>query len=233
MFHLFPSLIHEIPLYEYGENRDKVIDYVYSERKNDPVGERYRTNRGGWQSNDGYYLESNPVRDLVLNSLGNYFNTNSIIKPGVNIYLSACWININKKGDFNVQHDHPGCHMSGVMYLKIPENKKDTKVSGVNSIDGYADAIGDPVGGEIAFANHNSFGSWKELFYYTDEFKEKNSQFGAYYIEPKEGVMLFFPANLRHHVEPSKSDEDRISVSFNADLVPDPDASASLHQYTK
>ena len=63
------------------------------------------------------------------------------------------------------------------MYLKIPENKKDTKVSGVNSIDGYADAIGDPVGGEIAFANHNSFGSWKELFYYTDEFKEKNSQF--------------------------------------------------------
>jgi len=220
-------------LYEYGENRDKVIDYVYSERKNDPVGERYRTNRGGWQSNDGYYLESNPVRDLVLNSLGNYFNTNSIIKPGVNIYLSACWININKKGDFNVQHDHPGCHMSGVMYLKIPENKKDTKVSGVNSIDGYADAIGDPVGGEIAFANHNSFGSWKELFYYTDEFKEKNSQFGAYYIEPKEGVMLFFPANLRHHVEPSKSDEDRISVSFNADLVPDPDASASHHQYTK
>ena len=233
MFHLFPSLIHEIPLYEYGENRDKVIDYVYSERKNDPVGERYRTNRGGWQSHDGYYLESNPVRDLVLNSLGNYFNTNSIIKPGVNIYLSACWININKKGDFNVQHDHPGCHMSGVMYLKIPENKKDTKVSGVNSIDGYADAIGDPVGGEIAFANHNSFGSWKELFYYTDEFKEKNSQFGAYYIEPKEGVMLFFPANLRHHVEPSKSDEDRISVSFNADLVPDPDASASHHQYTK
>ena len=233
MFHLFPSLIHEIPLYEYGENRDKVIDYVYSERKNDPVGERYRTNRGGWQSNDGYYLESNPVRDLVLNSLGNYFNTNSIIKPGVNIYLSACWININKKGDFNVQHDHPGCHMSGVMYLKIPENKKDTKVSGVNSIDGYADAIGDPVGGEIAFANHNSFGSWKELFYYTDEFKEKNSQFGAYYIEPKEGVMLFFPANLRHHVEPSKSDEDRISVSFNADLVPDPYASASHHQYTK
>ena len=233
MFHLFPSLIHEIPLYEYGENRDKVIDYVYSERKNDPVGERYRTNRGGWQSNDGYYLGENPVRNLVLNSLGNYFNTNSIIKPGVNIYLTACWININKKGDFNVQHDHPGCHMSGVMYLKIPENKKDTKVSGVNSIDGYADAIGDPVGGEIAFANHNSFGSWKELFYYTDEFKEKNSQFGAYYIEPKEGVMLFFPASLRHHVEPSKSDEDRISVSFNADLVPDPDASASHHQYTK
>lgn len=221
MFHLFPSLIHEIPLYEYGENRDKVIDYVYSERKNDPTGENYRTNRGGWQSNDGYYLESNPVRDLVLNSLGNHFNTNSIIKPGVNIYLSACWININKKGDFNVQHDHPGCHMSGVMYLKIPEDKKNTKVSGVNSIDGYADVIGNPVGGEICFANHNSFSSWKELFYYTDEFKKKYSQFGAYYIEPKEGVMLFFPANLRHHVEPSKSDEDRISVSFNADLVPD------------
>ena len=69
------------------------------------------------------------------------------------------------------------------------------------------------------------------IIYYTDEFKERTySQFGAYYIEPKEGTMLFFPAHLRHHVEPNKTDEDS-SISFNADLVPDPDAGEARSIY--
>ena len=233
MFHLFPSIVHEIPVYEYERDRDELIDYVYSEREKDIHGEIYRTNRGGWQSNDGYYQGNNLIRGAVLNSLGNYFNSESIIKPGVNLYLTACWININKKGDYNVQHDHPGCHMSGVMYLKVPVSNAKGKLAGVTAIDGYVEAKGEPIGGEICFSNVNSFGAWKEQFYYTDEFKQQSCQFGAYYIEPKEGTMLFFPANLRHHVEPSKSDEDRISVSFNVDLVPDPEESASHHKYTK
>ena len=122
MFHLFPSLVHEIPVYKYEKNRDNVIDYVYTMKEKIIQMERYRTNRGGWQSNDGYYLEENPVRDIVLNSLGHYFNSNKVYyKSNVNLYLTACWFNINNKDHFNVQHDHPGCHMSGVLYLKIPE----------------------------------------------------------------------------------------------------------------
>ena len=84
------------------------------------------------------------------------------------------------------------------------------------------DTIGEGViGGEICFSNQLAFNAWQELYNYTDEFKEKHIQFGAYYMPPKEGTMLFFPAHLRHHVEPNKSDEDRISCSFNLDLVQD------------
>ena len=35
---------------------------------------------------------------------------------------------------------------------------------------------------------------------------------------PKEGSMLVFPAYLDHKVEPNKSDEDRISISFNIEI---------------
>ena len=37
---------------------------------NDPDGKIYRTNRGGWQSDDGYHLHDNPVRRAVLDTLG-------------------------------------------------------------------------------------------------------------------------------------------------------------------
>ena len=35
------------------------------------------------------------------------------------------------------------------------------------------------------------------------------------FIEPQEGMIMFFPSWLEHDVEPSKSDEDRISIAFN------------------
>ena len=95
---------------------------------------------------------------------------------------------------------------------------------GSNNVYGYSTTKiqGEGViGGEICFGNQLAFNSWQELYNYTDEFKEKHIQFGAYYMPPQEGTMLFFPAHLRHHVEPNKSDEDRISCSFNLDLVQD------------
>ena len=36
---------------------------------------------------------------------------------------------------------------------------------------------------------------------------------------PKEGSMLVFPSYLEHMVKPNESDEDRISVSFNLDII--------------
>ena len=50
------------------------------------------------------------------------------------------------------------------------------------------------------------------------EFKNKNKYFHCYWFSPIEGRMLIFPSHLQHHVKENKSDEDRISVSFNIQL---------------
>ena len=38
-------------------------------------------------------------------------------------------------------------------------------------------------------------------------------------INVAEGDLLIFPSYLPHYVEPNKSDEDRIVVSFNIDIL--------------
>ena len=54
---------------------------------------------------------------------------------------------------------------------------------------------------------------------YIDEFQKQTNCYYDYKYEPKEGAMIIFPAHLIHKVEENKSNEDRISVSFNIDLL--------------
>ena len=51
-----------------------------------------------------------------------------------------------------------------------------------------------------------------------ERIKNKNNVFQSYYFNSTEGRILVFPSHLNHHVQENKSNEDRISVSFNIRL---------------
>ena len=102
------------------------------------------------------------------------------------------WININKKGDFNEKHNHPNCHLAGVLWIKCPENC-----------------------GDISFDSPVIYETHQEVESYMQEFKEYNNFFHNYYFTQTEGRILVFPSHLNHQVLENKSNEDRISVSFN------------------
>ena len=90
-------------------------------------------------------------------------------------------------------HTHPKCHLSGVLWLKIPENS-----------------------GNIIFISpyeHVAHVEIDEL--YSDEFKKSHNSFSNYFLNPTEGYMILFPSHLVHYVDVNKSNEDRISVAFN------------------
>ncbi len=106
------------------------------------------------------------------------------------------WTNVNKPGDYNRLHDHPVCELSGVLWIKIPPNS-----------------------GYIRFVDPQLFSRYKELDSYTEEFKEPTNSFMTYNFYPKEGTMLIFPSVLQHEVTENKSSEDRISYSFNIQLI--------------
>ena len=61
--------------------------------------------------------------------------------------------------------------------------------------------------------------AYGEMLSYTDDFKEQTNYYYDYIYEPREGSMLIFPAHLVHRVEENKSEKDRISISFNIDLL--------------
>ena len=106
------------------------------------------------------------------------------------------WKNINEPGNFNISHSHPRSHFSGVLWIKTPKNC-----------------------GNIVFESPEIFNRYQELDSYSDEFALKTNSYMTYFFYPKEGKILIFPSSLSHQVEENKSDEDRISYSFNINLI--------------
>ena len=72
--------------------------------------------------------------------------------------------------------------------------------------------------GVIVFDPPTAFQSHNEIKSYTDDFKNENNIYHSYYFNPTEGRILIFPSHLDHQVKENKSNEDRISLSFNIRL---------------
>ena len=187
---LFSIPTHQFDVNGFSEIQNELIDYVYKMRAEDSVGQTI-SNNGGWQSkNFNINNEADPLHKFLIDSISSF----PVIKKGVNFVIDA-WANINKPGDYNVKHDHPTANLSGVLWIKCPKNC-----------------------GNIVFENPTSFQSFNEINSYTNDFKDLYAQYFSYWFLPTEGRILIFPAYLRHSVEENKSDEDRISVSFNLRL---------------
>ena len=75
--------------------------------------------------------------------------------------------------------------------------------------------------GVIVFENPYNFKAFNELDSYNEEFTQRNLQYGTMYIEPVDGLLIIFPAHLRHSVPENNSDEERISIAFNLRVIPD------------
>ena len=145
----------------------------------------YISNVGGFQSQS-------------LNSLDNNIKENLFIKPATEyikkfnkdykIELSNFWINSNNKNDYNLLHNHTECNISGVYYVKAPENS-----------------------GRIVFQNGDlTKMNSKNQFYFDDA-----NFYSRYFLPVNQYDLILFPSETFHYVEPNRSDEERISVAFN------------------
>tara|TARA_B100000508_G_scaffold127281_1_gene112290 strand:- start:56 stop:652 length:597 start_codon:yes stop_codon:yes gene_type:complete len=187
---IFPIPIHIFDVNGFNEIQDELIDYAYELRKKDPKGVSI-SNRGGWQSSG---FEVKDENDKLHNFLFNCINGFPHINYKVNFLIYA-WININKPGNYNVKHLHPTNDLSGVLWIKAPQNS-----------------------GDIVFESPYEFQAYQEIDSYVDEFRNSFNIDHSYYFTPTDGRMLIFPSHLMHEVEENLSNEDRISVSFNIKL---------------
>ena len=187
---LFPSIIHVFDVNGFGIIQKELIDYSYDLKKKDPIGSKL-SNAGGWQSNS-FAIDNKG--DLLHKFLINCIDGFLPIRESISLYITA-WVNINKKGDYNIKHNHPSSDLSGVLWIKCPKKC-----------------------GDIIFDNPSGFEDSDTLESYTQEFKNQTNFYNTYFFTPTEGRILVFPAHLNHRVSPNESNEDRISVSFNIQL---------------
>jgi uncharacterized protein (TIGR02466 family) len=152
---------------------------------------RVISNIGGWQSNS-IYIEDLPecMKPLHSNVEETLNKICAQFTYSKSVAVTEYWINVNKKGDRNMMHNHSNCTIAGVYYVKA-DNK-----SGAFKL--HRD-------------QHESF-LWGSL---TDNNNNPDTS-GVVNYKPIPSRALFFPAWVNHSVDVSTSDEDRISIAFNA-----------------
>lgn len=107
----------------------------------------------------------------------------------------SVWANINRRGDFNQVHTHPGATWSGVYYVDHGEAEGVSAATSIQLFDPDA-------------ARTNLF--FPEL------------QASSIAFKPEPGLMILFPSYVPHAVPPHGSDRPRISVAFNVRREPFP-----------
>ena len=193
---IFPSIVHDIYTPTFKQLEKDFIAYAYKERRTDPVGEE-KSNVGGWQSQEiDMRQDDNIITQFITQEVVSYFQTNRILREGIKLCFSNCWININKKGDYNTKHIHGMSDLSGVFYLKVPKDS-----------------------GNIKFDSPNEYNQSAEINSYSEDIVRSFDVSATYVCHSKPGMIFVFPSSLTHCVEVNKSREDRISVSFNIGLL--------------
>lgn len=195
---LFSTSVAKGYIYDY--DRDSIIKHILDKEKTD--NSNRRSNAGGWQS---FHCDNSNYDNIYTGAL---FNTQ--IVPILDSVAQAWgfpttpnvsyWYNVNRRGNYNHQHYHPQSVLSGVFYLKIPNNS-----------------------GRIMFLRAASEGD--RMDYLTQWQQDNGLDLSGsvntnvmYEVVPEENLLLIFPGHLEHYVSQNNStdkDDARISLSFN------------------
>jgi uncharacterized protein (TIGR02466 family) len=160
------------------------------------------TNVGGWHSQPGglEFCGSagerliRHMRDMTEEATLRLYTEFSRPREPLNWTLHA-WANVNRRGDFNKMHTHPGATWSGVYYVDHGETTPDA--------EGTALHLSDPCP-----ARTNIF------------FPALSTS--NILIKPEPGLMVLFPSYLPRAVLPHRGDRPRISIAFNVRKEPFP-----------
>ena len=163
---------------------EDLLNFVVGEVEKNPQVIQ-KSNRGGWQSRTDLHKE--PALEDLKKQIYNVCK--SIFPSMQGIYFQQMWAAVNKKGNYNILHQHGQYMLSGGYYLQVPENS-----GKVNFRDPRPGALSNWIATSVLRA-----GEWEVYM-------------------PKASDLMIWPAFLDHQVAPSQSDEDRIMISFDLNL---------------
>ena len=182
----FPTPIYVLDIKDQSINEQLEKDILNWYNKDKGIN---RTNVNGWHSKTT--MHEMPEYQRLTNALYEaqrkiYIEEDLDSEP----VLGNMWANVNPKGGMNRAHIHPNSLWSGVYYVKANKDSGHLKIDDPRS----SAAMSRP---RLKEKQH-PVRLWRESSF-----------------EPKAGRLIMFPAWLTHCVDPNKSNENRISISFN------------------
>ena len=177
---------------------NEALEGLAHELMADPRNASVRTNAGGWHYAFDLFALRRPLVDDLREELSwrvqaylNQFRPDERKKE--DDFRLEGWMNVNRAGDFNVLHCHPGCFVSATYYVKLPAEMRGGEI-----------VFRDPRGPAVAMYETPKI-----------ELPWVGTGTGIPYA-PSTGMLILFPSWLEHRVEPFEGEGERISIAFNA-----------------
>ena len=175
------------------EVNEKMFIYIKSLQKKDRSGIN-RSNWLGWHSSN-FDLELEQPR-FFINSISPQLN--SVLTDmgwdtkNQEVKITGMWAVINKKNSSNAMHIHSNNYISAAYYIKAPKNC-----------------------GDIVFYDPRFAATYR----YPKISKTNKLNSNMVSFQPKEGMLVLFPSYLQHSVNANKTNQERIGISFNINLI--------------
>jgi|TARA_R100001509_G_scaffold164600_1_gene142834 uncharacterized protein (TIGR02466 family) len=166
---------------------DKAIkeELIFKEKNNKS---NILSNRGGFQSDT---IKNPIIIDTLEKNSFAMLNSKYTSLSSINCKVLNCWLNVNKKNNWNIPHVHHDSHYSGTYYLDVPDDS-----------------------GNLTFFREFSYSFVKPNI----KGFEHNDFAETFDVVPKKNMIVLFPSNLLHMVNPNSSHLSRTSLSFNIGL---------------
>lgn len=177
----------QIYIKEFNLDNNQLTNDIVNWSKQDPG--LSKTNVNGWHSKSDMHQkpEYKALVDQLFQMQHEIFKEDCLADQPV---LGNMWANINPPGGFNRPHIHPNSLWSGVYYVKTPKDCGHLKLEDPKT---RAEMVM-PKRTQDQLPQY----LWREVHY-----------------EPIAGRCIMFPSWLNHTVDPNRSNDIRISVSFN------------------
>lgn len=198
--HLFatPILVHRWD--DSGTLNEQLKSVILSREQAGPGTQK--SNVGGWQSTDDFGAwAGEPGKQIIERMMAMTNHATRLLFTQLQTggqfgWKFAIWANVNRRGEFNKMHFHPGSTWSGVYY-----------------VDDGGTVAGDRVSGSLSLLNPVQVAS---MSFFAMQLPQARA------IMPEPGMMVLFPSYVLHSVHPHNGDRPRISIAFNVHKDPYP-----------
>ena len=154
--------------------------------------ERMASGNGFFTTNKNILNELPDLKSEIEKKCKLYTKNVLRVSDNANFYLQNSWIVKHLPNDGAQIHYHGGSLISGVYYLKTPENS-----------------------GDIVFVKSHRHINTFDPAIRLDYDEETHINATEYGVKSKAGKIILFPAHVDHSVQKNKSKEDRYSLAFN------------------
>ena len=177
----------------YKDVNERMFKYIKLLQSNNPNGIA-KSNLSGWHSPYFNLEKDEPLFfvNSIATSLNEVFRGMGWDLKNQETKITSMWSIINKQNASNARHIHSNNYISAAYYVKAPQKC-----------------------GNIVFYDPRSV----TTFRYPKISTPNKLNTNIFSIQPKEGLLVLFPSYLYHSVDMSKTDEERIVISFNINLI--------------